>query len=165
MGVFNLGKWKKILDIISRQEVDTATGNTDVDISAHDYTDFVTLLTVTAGTGGINDLAIDLDFDKATTGINEVATNADTLDVQLQISPDSTNFVGTENITQITLTGTAGTIATGVNGHRFNIGSVHTAGVVKVLVKLSAERADAEVPYRVTYSASNAPTVTAVAAG
>jgi len=160
-----MGRYQKVLNNEDRREVDTAIGDTDIDISAAVYTAFVTLLTVTAPTGGINDLVIDLDFDKATTGINEVATNADTLDAQLQVSADGTNFVGVENITQVTLTGTAGSIATGVNGHRFKVGSLYTGGVVKVLVKLSAERADAEVPYRVTYSALGTPTITAVAAG
>lgn len=146
------------------QEVDTVIGETDIDISAAVYTNFITLLTITAGTGGINDLVIDLDWDKATTGVNEIATNSDTLDCQLQFSPDGTNFVGAEKMTQVTLTGTAGSIADGKNGHRFKVGSLYTAGVVKVVVKLNAERDDCEIPYRVTYSALNAPTITAVAA-
>lgn len=156
---------KRLINTFDYSEPDVLTGTTDIDISAADYTGYIAILTIAPGTGGIKDLTIDLDFDKATTGVNEVATNADTLDCLLQLSADGTNYVGVEAMTQITLTGTAGSIANAIGGHRFKVGDVDENGLVKVLVKLSAERADAEIPYRITYSAINAPTVTAVAAG
>ena len=165
MGKLPLGRYKKTLDIIDSQEVDTSTGTTDIDITAAVYTGFIVCLTVAAPTGGLRDLVIDLDWDKATTGVNEVATNSDTLDSHIQVSPDGTNYVAVEEMTQITLTGTAGSIADGKNGHRYKVGALSSGGSVKVMVKLSAERSDAEIPYRVTYSGLGTPTITAVAAG
>ena len=163
--MMRLGRYKKLLNVKDYLEPDVSSGTTDVDISEADYTGFIAVLTVTPPSGGLSDLVIDLDFDKATSGVNEVATNADTLDCQLQLSVDGTNYVGVENMTQITLTGTKGTIANGVGGHRFKVGAVDEDALIKVLVKLNAERADAEIPYRVTYRGLAAPTVTAVAAG
>ena len=60
-GSFNLGKWKKTLDMLDHLETDTATGTTDIDISAAVYTGFIVCLTVAAPTGGLSDLVIDLD--------------------------------------------------------------------------------------------------------
>lgn len=151
---------------LRRQDVGVLTGTTDIDISEYVYTGYITALTIVPTTGeDLTDLVIDLDFDKATTGVNEVATNNDTLDCLLQIKVDGTNYVGVETMTQITLTGTAGSIATGVGGHRFKVGALDSTSAAKVLVKLSAERADAEIPYRITYRGKEAPTVTAIAAG
>ena len=148
-----------------RDTLQTVTGTTDIDISAADYTGMIDALTIVP-TGDMKDVMIDLDFDKATTGVNEVATNADTLDCNLYVAVDGTNYVGVESMTQITLTGTAGSIATGKGGHRFKLGNLPSACGVKVKVKLSAERADAEIPYRITWlgSANEQPTVTVVAA-
>lgn len=149
-----------------RDDAAVLTGTTDIDISAADYTGFIDILTIVPATGeDLKDIVIDLDFDKATTGVNEVATNADTLDCNLYAKVDGTNYVGIESMTQITLTGTAGSIATGKGGHRFKVGLLDSASGLKVKVKLSAERADAEIPYRITYVGKEAPTVTAVAAG
>ena len=151
---------------LERDDLKVITGVTDVDISAAVYTGYIAILTIEPAAGeDLKDLIIDLDFDKATSGVNEVATNNDTLDCCVQIKADGTNYVGVDAMTQKTLTGTAGSIANGLGGHRFKIGALDSTSAVKVLVKLSAERADAEIPYRITYVGRLAPTVTAVAAG
>lgn len=150
---------------LERDDLKVLTGTTDIDISEAVYTGFIDILTIVPATGeDLKDVYIELDFDKATTGVNEVATNSDTLDCNLYTKVDGTNYVCVESMTQITLTGTAGTIATGKGGHRFKVGAVDSTSAIKVKVKLSAERADAEIPYRITYIGRLAPTVTAVAA-
>jgi hypothetical protein len=109
---------------------------------------------------GLVDCVIDIDLDKATDGVNEVATASDTVVCALQTRVDGTNWVTTELMTSITLTGTAGSIADGKNGHRFKVGMVDPDAFVRVSIKLSAERADCYIPYRVTYIGAT-PTVTA----
>jgi hypothetical protein len=141
----------------------TLTGTTDLDISEAVYTGYIAILTVEA-VSEIRDLVLDFDLDKETTGVNDVATNNDTTSLLLQVSIDGTLFTGVEASASYTLTGTFGSIATGVTGKRFIVGSLPTGAKVKVLIKLSAERADAEIPYAVTYTSEDAPTVTAVAA-
>lgn len=146
-----------------RDRVSVITGTTDIDISAAVYTGMIDILTIVPQAGeSLKDLMIDLDFDKATTGVNEVATNEDTLDCALYIAVDGTNYCGVEAMTQKTLTGTAGIEG---GGHRFKVGTLDSTSKIKIKVKLSAERADAEIPYRITYLGRKAPTVTAVAAG
>jgi hypothetical protein len=142
----------------------TSAGTADIDISAAVYTDYITLLTITPASGEcILDLAIDLDYNKATTGFDTVATAGDTLDVAVLGKADGTNWRTLMNGTQITANGD-GSLTDAESGERFNVGPVAAAGAVVVRVKLSAERADAEIPYRVTYRGA-APTITPVAAG
>lgn len=140
----------------------TVTGEADIDISEADYTGFVTLLTITPDTSKpLADLVIDLDYNKATTGVDTVATASDTLDVYVYTKVDGTNARVALKGSQKTLTG-AGTLVD--SGERFNVGAVSVAQTVIVKVKLNAERGDAEIPYSITYRALGAPTVTPVAA-
>lgn len=85
----------------------------------------------------IKDLVLDFNLDKETTGVNDVATNGDTCSLLLQVS---------------------------IDGPLFFVGSLPTGAKAKVLIKLSAERADAEIPYAVTYTGTEVTTVTTVAA-
>lgn len=140
----------------------TVSGTTDIDISAFVYTGFVTLLTIEPRTA-IRDMAIYLDFDKETTGVNDVATNADTLDAQVFTKVDGSVYVAVETMTQKTLTGTFGLAAGG--GWVIKVPALDVTQDLIIKVKLSAERADAEIPYRIVYCSEQAPTVTAVAAG
>jgi hypothetical protein len=141
----------------------SASGTTDIDISAAVYTGFVPLLTVQAPPGGLQDCRIDLDMNKATTGVDAVATAADTIDCCLVGSPDGTNYRLLQNGTQITANGN-GSLENSEDGFSFKTGPIGPNETVKAMIKLSAERDDAEVPYRVTYL-GEAPTITAVAAG
>ena len=142
----------------------TLTGDTDIDISESDYTGYTTLLTIAPATGqALTDLVIDLDWNKATTGWDTVSTAADTLDIVLLTKVDGTNWRTLALGTQVTANGD-GSLEDTESGERYSVGMVHAGGGVLVKVKLSVERGDAEIPYRITYRGA-APTVTAVAAG
>jgi hypothetical protein len=143
--------------------VGTVTADTDVDISAAVYTGYITLLTVTAPATGLVDLRIDIDANKTTTGLDAVATAADTFDCCLVGQVDGTNYRTLQTGTQITANGD-GSLENSESGWSFHVGPLAAAETVIVKIKLSAERDDAELPYRVTYIGA-APTVTAVAAG
>jgi len=144
-------------------QTSTLAGTTDIDISESDYTGYITLLTVTAPSTGLTNLVLDLDYNKATSGVDAVGTADDTLDVCVVGKTDGTNERTLLTGTQVTLNGD-GSLDDSESGVRFNVGPVAASEAIAVKVKLSAERADAEVPYRVTYTGA-APTVTAVAAG
>ncbi len=136
-------------------------GVADVDISAADYVaDYVTLLTITPAVGKpVEDLQIDLAYNKAATGISVVATAADTLDVAVFAMADDAVESMIMITTQKVLSGNASPV---VSGERLKVGTID--GAITVKVKLSAERADAEIPYKVSYKALEAPTITPVAA-
>jgi len=135
-------------------------GIADIDISAADYTDYVTLLTIAPQSGNmLYDLEVDLDFVKATTGFDAVATANDTLDVAAFVKIDGTNSRGIVAATQVKATGTLDAVK---GAARLSIGSV--GQTVEIKVKLSAERADVKIPYRVTCRGGT-PSVTAVVAG
>lgn len=138
-----------------------AKGTADIDISAAVYTAYVTLLTITPeALNPMYDLQIDLAYNKATTGVSAVATNADTLNVQVFGMADDATESRLISGSAVTLTGDVSPLLT---GERFLVGTID--GAVTVKVKLSAERADAEIPYKVTYRSAGTPTITAVAAG
>ena len=142
-----------------------ATGDADIDITEADYTStaYITILTVTPAAGGsLADCVIDLDWNKATTGWDTASTAADTLDVVVQSKIDGTNWRTLLKGTQVTANGD-GTLEGDESGQRFIIGPVGEGAEVRVAVKLSIERADCAIPYRVTYWGV-APTITAVAA-
>ena len=147
--------------------VKSTTGVTDIDISAAVYTDYVTLLTVAPQTGyDLLDLTIDLDWNKETSGFDTIATASDTLDSCVVMNIDGTNYRKLLTGTQVTATG-AGTLADDASGQRFSIGLLPSGCSAVVKVKLSAERADCEIPYRVSYRSEVAkePTITPVVAG
>jgi len=148
--------------ILNKTRIREATGDADFDISEADYTSFQNLLTVTAPATGLMDCTIDLDFNKSTTGWDTYATAADTLDVILVKQIDGTNYRATQiESAQITATG-AGTLAIESSGVMFRVGPMQANASVQIHVKVSAERDDAVIPYRVT-SIGAAPTITAVA--
>lgn len=142
--------------------VGTATGDTDIDISESDYTGYVTLLTVTAPATGLLDLRIDIDVNKTTTGLDAVATANDKFDCSVVGQVDGTNYRTLANETQITANGDE-SLEDNESGWSFHLGPLAAAESIIVKIKLSAERADTELPYRVTYVGA-APTITPVAA-
>lgn len=154
-GELNLAKMEALLN------PRFVTGIADIDISEYVYTSYVTLLTITPATGGeLIDLQIDLAYNKATTGVSAVATNNDTLDVQVWASADDSTPSCILTSPQVTLTGSTTPLIT---GNRFDVGDVNGSVIVKV--KLSAERADAEIPYKISYKSKSPATITAVEAG
>ena len=153
---------KGILNLVLPLE--SAAGEADIDISAADYTGYVALLTVApAASSPLFDCYIDFDLNKATTGWDNVSTAADTIDLCAAAKIDGTNYRGIANATQVAAAGN-GTLALNINGVRLNIGPVGVDEDVVVYVKLSVERADVQIPYRVFYRAAAAPTITPVAA-
>lgn len=142
----------------------TSAGVADIDVSESDYTGYVTLLTIVPATGGASEVCLDFDWNKATSGWDTLSTAADTLDVIVQEKIDGTNYRTIAKGTQVTATG-AGTLEESINGQHFDLGMCAVAATFVVKVKLSVERADIEIPYRVTYLANSAATITPVAAG
>ena len=131
-------------------------GSIGIDISAAVYTGFITGLTITPATDTImEDVTIDLAYTKATDGVSAVATNNDTLDVSLYAMADDAVEQRLMAGTQSTLTGTVAPI---VSGQRFYVGTLD--GALTVKVKLSAERADCYIPYKVSYRSTGAATIT-----
>ncbi len=143
-------------------EVGTATGDTDIDIDQANYLGFIEILRVTAPASGLISCRIDIDINKAATGLDIVATAADTVDMVAVGTVDGTNFRTIKTATQITLNGDA-TLEDNESGFAFDLGPLAAAEIVTIQIKLSAERGDAELPYRVTYVGA-APTVLPVAA-
>jgi len=144
--------------------VESAAGEADIDITAADYTGYIALLTIApAASSPLVDCYIDLDLNLATTGWDTVSTASDTIDICAAVKIDGTNYRGIANATQVTAAGD-GSLALNVSGVRLNIGTVGVTEDVVVYVKLSVERADAAIPYRVFYRAAAAPTITPVAA-
>jgi len=143
--------------------VGVVTGDTDVDISAAVYTAFVDLLTIVAPVGGLQNCRVDIDVNKATTGLDVVATAADTFDACAVIAVDDTNYRLLKTGSQITANGDA-SLEMNENGWSFDIGPLNGGETVKIKIKLSAERDDAELPYKVTYIGQT-PTITAIVAG
>lgn len=134
---------------------DTAT----VDISERNYAAWTTLLAVKPASGqGLNAVAVALDLNKATTGLDAVSTASDTIDAIAQVRVDGTNWRTISKATQVTTTG-AGTLDAGINGMYFDCGPIGADGALVIKIKLNAERGDAQVPYRITYTAVTAPTV------
>lgn len=148
---------KGILGLVVRQG--TLNGTAGIDISEAVYTGYVTLLTITPPSGGVVDeVVVDLDCNKATTGWDAISTAADTLDIAAFAKIDGTNSRHLLSAAQLTATGTGAHATAGV---RMKIGAV--AQAIEIKVKLSAERDDVEIPYLVTWRGKTAPTVTAVA--
>ncbi len=164
--VTDVGTTKSIMayakGLIGQATIGTATGNADIDISEAVYTAYVNIMTITAPASGLADCSIDLDLNKATTGWDTISTASDTIDICLAGKIDGTNYRALMNATQVVAVGD-GTIGVNLSGIHFHIGPLAAAEVLQVQVKLSAERDDVEIPYRVTYVGA-APTVTPVAA-
>ena len=151
--------------VITYTKTGEATGDADIDISESDYTGYIELLKVEPnGSSVLADLSIFLDWNKTTTGFDTIATAGDTLDCVCQVKVDGTNWRFHSAGTQVTANGD-GSLDETEDGQVFRVGPLGAGSDVRILVKLSAERDDCEIPYRVVYvGASTAPTVTAVAA-
>ena len=156
--------WSKIKANVSNQlVVRESTGDADIDIDQAVYTGYINVLTVTAPATGLLDCTIDIDFNKAVTGWDKVATAGDVLDCVIVRQVDGTNYRSTQLASaQITANGD-GTLDASESGVSFNVGPMQADSSVQVHVKMDTERSDCELPYRVT-SVGAAPTITAVAA-
>lgn len=149
-----------IFDYLMPVEV---VGETDMDEDQAVYTNFITLLTIVPAAGqSLIDLVIDIDYNKASTGWDNVATAADVLDVSIVTKTDGTNWRHVMSGNQITANGN-GTLENNEDGERFHVGMVGINGEVEVRIRVDTERGDVEFPYRVIYRGA-APTITEVSA-
>ena len=140
-----------------------ATGDADIDVSEYVYTGYINMLTVTAPASGLLDCTIDIDFNKASTGWDTVATAGDVLDCLVVKQVDGTNYRGTQIASaQITANGD-GTLTADESGMSFKIGPLQANCSVQIMVMMDTERGDSAQPYRVT-SVGDAPTITPIAA-
>lgn len=156
--------------------VNVATGTTDVDVSAADYTTVggIAILTITPATGApLSDVVVDLDLLKDTTGLLVVNTT-ETVQIMVQSKVDGTNWrtvwhwPAASSRTGLAVPDAAQDLDAldDSPGLRIPIGGVGVSQAVRITLQLSAETGgDAEIPYAVYYKAVSAPTVTAVAAG
>jgi hypothetical protein len=154
----------------------TATGTTDVDVSASDYTAGagVPILTITPAAGApLWDVVIDLDFGLAVTGLFTVY-DTETVQLVIESKIDGTNWrtlgmpwPAASPTTGLGVPDAADDLdaADDALGKRFYIGTVGVTQEVRINLLLSAEDADVEIPYAVHYRGMAAPTITAVAAG
>lgn len=143
------------------QTINSATGEADIDVSAADYTSYQALLTIAPAAGApLESVEILFDLAKAVTGFGAIAGYAAiTLTLALQRKIDGTNW-RLEN--QAILAGITGTNAA-ATGSKLSVGNVGATEQVRVVVKVTAESSDVEIPY-VVYYKGPAPTITAVAA-
>lgn len=163
----------------SRALVNNATyniysGTTDIDVSASDYTTVggIAILTIIPDSNTVEEIVVDLDLLKATTGLLVVNTT-ETVQFNVQTKIDGTNWRSVQGWP-------AASEATGLTvpdaaqdldalddspGHRFRLGPVGVDQQMRITITLSAETGgDAEIPY-VVYVKGGTATVTAVAAG
>jgi hypothetical protein len=147
--------------LVGASAIKVATGTADIDVSAGDYTAFLNLVTVAPATGApLANVQIVFDLALATTGFAALHTT-ETIQFAVARKVDGTNWrTDAEQVTTaITGTNAAGRSVT------LDIGGVGVSEQVRIMVVLSAEAADTELPFALIYSASAAPTVTPVAAG
>ncbi|GAF96690.1 unnamed protein product, partial [marine sediment metagenome] len=164
-GTLEAGSPEYKLDLIVAQTtVREVTGDADTDDDQADYTTYQTLMTVTAPATGLMDCTIDLDFNKASTGWDTVYTAADTLDVIVVKQVNGSDYRATQSASmQITANGN-GTLDDTESGWSYRVGPMQTNCSVQIKIKVSQERGDCVIPYRVT-SVGAAPTIVAVEAG
>ena len=148
------------------------TGEMDIDVSESDYTTVggITMLTITP-TGPLTNVTLDLDNNKASTGLL-VANTTETVQYVVERKVDGTNWRVTDHWpaasskTGLAVPDAANDLDAADDGVgvRFNIGNVGPDEEVRINVELSAETGgDAEVPFALTFQGSE-PVLTAVAA-
>lgn len=150
---------KSLMGYAKGQAVQTIRGNAIIDVSEVVATGFTPLFTLTpASSEALVDLAIDFDWNLATSGFDTAATAGDTLDVAITGKVDGTNYRHLLSGTQVTANGN-GSLDDSESGERIIVGPLHVNETLKAEVKVSVERGDFTVPFRVTYRGPT-PTVT-----
>lgn len=150
------------------------SGTTDIDVSASDYTTVggIAILTIVPDNNVLDEVIVDLDFVKTTTGVFVVNTT-ETVQFCVQTKVDGTNWRTVEgwpaasSATGLTVPDAAQDLdaADDSPGHRFSLKGVSPTAGMRITITLSAETGgDAEIPYRV-FTKGGTATITAVAAG
>lgn len=144
-----------------RQRFLVQTGTTDVDVSASDYTSFVTLLTMEPNDSQVmHDVLVVFDLDKATTGFSDVVSNGITMEFAVARKVDGTNYR-----TDIAQVSTAINPAnTDGSSFTLDLGTVTPTEDARIMVRVGSEQdGDFELPYAVTYRSGASATFTDVA--
>lgn len=141
-------------------------GETDIDVSAADYTAYVLLLTIANGAAKsfIDDCYVHFDLNQDTTGFGAVNTT-ETIALAVARKIDGTNYRigGNTNGDDETPTMT-GSVAAVDRGMGLHVGPIGPDEDVQIWVRLSAETGgDCAIPY-IVYYRGPAPTITEVAA-
>lgn len=138
-----------------------ATGTTDIDDSIQTETTPYSILTIAApATVPVSEVVVWLDLAKATTGFAAVETSA-TVQFAVTRKVDGTNY-RREAYNEAALSGTNAASRC----QKIVVGDLAAGETVAIYAVFSADvTADMEIPYKVSYRATEAPTITPVAAG
>jgi hypothetical protein len=141
-------------------EFGVLTGTTDIDDSAQTESTPYAILTITANAyNALNDVEVQIDLAKATTGFAAVESSA-TIQIAVARKVDGTNY-RREAYVEGALSGTnaAGRM------QKIPVGKIAAGEAVQIFIVISADAtSDMELPYKIIYRGLVAPTVTEVAA-
>jgi hypothetical protein len=141
-------------------EFKVITGTTDIDDSAQTESTPYAILTIAADAyNSLEDVEVQIDLAKATTGFAAVESSA-TIVIAVARKVDGTNYRREAGV-EAALSGT--NAATRMQ--KVPVGKVAAGETVAIYITMSADAtADMELPYKIIYRGLVAPTVTEVAA-
>lgn len=141
-------------------EFNVLTGTTDIDDSIQTETTPWVILTIAADAyNSMEDVEVQIDLAKATTGYAAVESTA-TIQLAVARAVDGTNY-RREAYVEAALSGTLAANRM----QKLNVGKIAAGESVRVYAVMSADAtSDMELPYKIIYRGLVAPTVTAVAA-
>ena len=155
-----------LCEIVKWKATTGTAGETDIDVSAADYTAYILLLTIANPSAKhfIEDCVVHFDLNQDTTGFGAVNTT-ETIALAVARKIDGTNYRigGNTNGDDETPTMT-GTVAAVNRGMGLRVGPIGPDEDCQIWVRLSAETGgDCALPYVVYYRGPK-PTITEVAA-
>ena len=136
------------------------TGSTDIDDSVQTESTPYAILTIAADAyNGVEDVEVQIDLAKATTGFAAVESSA-TIQIAVARKVDGTNY-RREAYVEAALSGTNAA----ARMQKIPVGKVAAGETVAIYIVLSADAtSDMQLPYKVIYRGNVAPTVTPVVA-
>jgi hypothetical protein len=141
-------------------EFKVITGTTDIDDSAQTESTPYAILTIAADAyNSLEDVEVQIDLAKATTGFAAVESSA-TIVIAVARKVDGTNYRREAGV-EAALSGT--NAATRMQ--KVPVGKIAAGETVQIFITMSADAtSDMELPYKIIYRGLVAPTVTEVAA-
>jgi hypothetical protein len=141
-------------------EFKVISGTTDIDDSAQTESTPYAILTIAADTyNSLEDVEVQIDLAKATTGFAAVESSA-TIVIAVARKVDGTNYRREAGV-EAALSGT--NAATRMQ--KVPVGKIAAGETVQIFITMSADAtSDMELPYKIIYRGLVAPTVTEVAA-
>lgn len=142
-------------------EFGVVTGTTDIDDSVQTESTPYAILTIAADAyNAVDDVEVQIDLAKATTGYAAVESTA-TIQFAVARKVDGTNY-RREAYNEAALSGTNAANRM----QKINVGKIAAGETVAIYLVMSADAtSDMELPYKVIYRGNVAPTVTPVEAG